>query len=64
MIYNLGIKKMQVIYGNIKNQRKNEKLGNRTRQIIVEELQQWVMYLGSNPQDTTYLQDLMKNKDT
>jgi len=64
MIYNLGIKKMQVIYGNIKNQRKNEKLGNRTRQIIVEELQQWVMYLGSNPQDTTYLQDLMKNKET
>jgi hypothetical protein len=64
MIANLGIKKLQVINEKLRNQLKNEKLANRTRQIRVEELEQWVMDLGANPQDATSVQVLMKTKDT
>jgi hypothetical protein len=30
----------------------------------VEEMEQWVMDLGENPQDATLMQYLMKTKDT
>jgi hypothetical protein len=64
MIATLGIKKLQAINENIRNQLKNEKLANRTKHIRVEELEQWVMDLGANPQDATSVQALMKTKDT
>jgi hypothetical protein len=64
MIATLGIKKLQAINENIREQLKNEKLANKTKQIRVEELEQWVMDLGDNPQDVAYVQALMKTKDT
>jgi hypothetical protein len=64
MIVNLGIKKLQVINEKLRNQLKNEKLANRTRKIRVEELEQWVMDLGANPQDVASVQALVKTKDT
>jgi chromosome segregation ATPase len=64
MIATLGIKKLQTINEKIRNQLKQEKLANRTKQMRVEELEQWVMDLGENPQDATSVQALMKTKDT
>jgi len=63
MISNLGIKKPQVINENLRTQLKNEKLATRTRQIRVEELEQWVKGLGENPRDEASLQPLIKTKD-
>jgi hypothetical protein len=48
----------------IRNQPKQEKLENITKKIRVEELQQWVIELGSNPKDSASIQALMKTKDT
>ena len=40
MVDNLGIKKLQVINFNLKNQHNNEKLANRTSMMRAEELEQ------------------------
>jgi hypothetical protein len=64
MIPNLGIKKMQVINKNLRNHLKNEKLTNRSKQIRVEELERWVMDLGSNLEDVASMQALVKTKET
>ena len=63
IIANLGIKKLQAINDKIKTQLKNEKLATRTRQIRVEELEQWIIELGTNPKDDASIQALMKIKD-
>jgi hypothetical protein len=63
MITSLGIKKIQTINEKIRNQLKQEKLSNKTKQMRVEELEQWVIDLGENPQDATSIQALMKIKD-
>jgi hypothetical protein len=63
MIANLGIKKLQAINDKLKTQLKNEKLATRTRQIRVEELEQWIIELGTNPKDDASIQALMKTKD-
>jgi hypothetical protein len=49
MIATIGIKNLQTINENIRNPLKNEKLANRTKQMRVEEMEQWVMDLGANP---------------
>jgi hypothetical protein len=63
MIANLGIKKLQAINDKLKTQLKNEKLATRTRQIRVEELEQWIIELGANPKDEASIQALIKTKD-
>jgi hypothetical protein len=63
MITTLGIKKLQTINENIRNHLKNEKLSNITKQMRVEEMEEWIMDLGENPQDASSVQALMKTKD-
>jgi hypothetical protein len=62
MIVNLGIKKLQVINEKLRTQLKNENLATRTRQIRVEELEQWITDLGVNPRDEASVQALIKTK--
>jgi hypothetical protein len=49
IIENLGIKNLQIINEKLITHLKNKKLANRTRQMRVEDLEQWVMDLGANP---------------
>jgi hypothetical protein len=63
MIANLGINKLQSIIAKIRTQLKNEKLVTRTKQIRVDDLEQWIIELGKNPKDDTSMQSLIKTKD-
>jgi hypothetical protein len=59
----IGITKLQAQNEKLITQLKNEKLGNRTKKIRVEELEQWVMDMGANPQDVAFVHSLVKTKD-
>jgi hypothetical protein len=64
MIVNLGIKKLEVVNEKLRKQLKNEKLGNRSKQTREEELEQWVMDFGANPNDVAFVQALVKTNET
>jgi hypothetical protein len=63
LIENLGIKKLQALNEKLRTQLKNEKLGNRSRQTRIEELEKWIIELGANPRDEASIQALINTKD-
>jgi hypothetical protein len=60
----LGMKKLQNMADKIQKQLKQEKLANRTKQMRIDELENWVIELGANPKDSKSIQALIKTKDT
>jgi len=64
MITSLGMKKLKTMTEKIKNQRRQEKISIRTKQMRVYDFEQWVIELGENTQDVASIQSLMKTKDT
>jgi HPt (histidine-containing phosphotransfer) domain-containing protein len=63
MLVSLGMKKLQTMNEKIQNQLKQEKISKQTKQMRVEELEQWVIELGANPKYIASIQALMKTKD-
>jgi hypothetical protein len=49
--------------GNIQNQWKQENLKNGTKEMRIEELENWVIGLGENPEDVEFIQALIKTKE-
>jgi hypothetical protein len=64
LITTLLIKNLQAQNEKIRTQLKDEKFGNRTKKIRIEELEEWVMDMGANPQYVTSVQALVNKKDT
>jgi hypothetical protein len=62
MIVNIRINKIQVINDNLMTHLKNEFLATKTRQIRVEELEQWMIELRVNPKDEATIQELIKKR--
>jgi hypothetical protein len=60
----IGMKKMQTMNENIRNQLEHENMTNRTKKMRVEDLKQCVIDLGENPQDGASVKSLIKTKDT
>jgi hypothetical protein len=62
MIANIGIKKLQAINDKLITHLKNENLATRTKQIRVDELEQWIIELGKNTKDDAPIQAQVKTK--
>lgn len=51
------------IANKIENQWKQEKVVKRKKQIRINELEQWIIVLGLDPNDANFLQALIKSKN-